>query len=586
MKNLKVFILIIILTTFLYSELSAQLSYAEGGISIEDPGLDLSPELRRYIDVENGNDSNDGKAPTAAWKTYSKVTEEKNNFQPGTHILFKRGQVWSGGSFDFSNVSGEEDKRIVLGAYGLPLSSMANLQTSMNFNSSSYLMIREFDCVKINLDEGTHHVIVYDNIVHGQVGNFPSNGIRVWALTHHTSVVGNLVYDLGGNDCIVVHGNGAGVGPKSSHWVLDNTVICNDGMEDGIDIALTDYERLGYAQEGDIKVVANRIQANALAGLSTKTGRGSKCINSGHDGRYFWYVGNIMAGSAHVGFNLTGKKKYTFITANIAFSNALVNIKPSFSFSENSCYIEHNTIIHTVSHRVPLRIDGSGSYLLYNILLNTKTDNYVEGITPSQFNIKTNEVLGISLPLDNAYNNDPRNWSDSTFLSHFIPDANWSENKGLATPGAIDSEGNWLGLSIKPFPNTDLPNNGLGWEGPALVQHRLKELGIGFGKVVSIDDNKKANLPARFRLSNYPNPFNPTTTISYTLPEEGVVKLRIYNSIGKLVKELVDQKENKGFHKVVWNSENMLGAKSASGIYFYTLQLNTKLITNKMILLR
>jgi hypothetical protein len=91
----------------------------------------------------------------------------------------------------------------------------------------------------------------------------------------------------------------------------------------------------------------------------------------------------------------------------------------------------------------------------------------------------TGDVPGISAPVENPFNDDPRNWRDPTFLKHFIPDPDWAGNKGTDTPGALNSDGNWFGLVIKPLPG--LENRGYGWAGPALVRLKLKELGVEFG---------------------------------------------------------------------------------------------------------
>ena len=65
---------------------------------------------------------------------------------------------------------------------------------------------------------------------------------------------------------------------------------------------------------------------------------------------------------------------------------------------------------------------------------------------------------------------------------------------------------------------------------------------------------------------NYPNPFNPATTISYQIPETAFVNISVYNTAGQLVKTLVNQYKNSGFHTVEWNASNI-----SSGVYFYTL---------------
>ncbi len=105
--------------------------------------------------------------------------------------------------------------------------------------------------------------------------------------------------------------------------------------------------------------------------------------------------------------------------------------------------------------------------------------------------------------------------------------------------------------------------------------------------VVSVDDNK-LNLPEKFELfANYPNPFNPYTTIKYALPFDSYVKIIIYNQIGEVVDELVNNQKAAGYHEVIFRSENF-----SSGVYFYSIDAapldgnDTFSSVGKMILLK
>ncbi|MCK4980455.1 MAG: T9SS type A sorting domain-containing protein, partial [Candidatus Delongbacteria bacterium] len=80
---------------------------------------------------------------------------------------------------------------------------------------------------------------------------------------------------------------------------------------------------------------------------------------------------------------------------------------------------------------------------------------------------------------------------------------------------------------------------------------------------------------------NYPNPFNPTTTISFSISKMQDVKLSVFNSSGQLVKELVNDKLSNGSHTILFNAENL-----NSGIYFYTLETDNKILSNKMLLIK
>ena len=94
-------------------------------------------------------------------------------------------------------------------------------------------------------------------------------------------------------------------------------------------------------------------------------------------------------------------------------------------------------------------------------------------------------------------------------------------------------------------------------------------------------------IPDDFGLGeNYPNPFNPTTLISYNLPEASQVTLAVYDIMGKKVKTLVQEFQPAGNHSVVWNATNDIGTRMSGGMYFYQIKAGSFLSTHKMILMK
>ena len=75
---------------------------------------------------------------------------------------------------------------------------------------------------------------------------------------------------------------------------------------------------------------------------------------------------------------------------------------------------------------------------------------------------------------------------------------------------------------------------------------------------------------------NYPNPFNPTTKISFSIPDESKVKLTVYNIKGQKVRTLVNDQLESGLHDVIWNGRNDHNRSVASGVYLYKLNVNGK----------
>jgi hypothetical protein len=93
--------------------------------------------------------------------------------------------------------------------------------------------------------------------------------------------------------------------------------------------------------------------------------------------------------------------------------------------------------------------------------------------------------------------------------------------------------------------------------------------------------------PLRLSLDNvFPNPFNPATTIHYTVPHAGAVDLRIYDVGGRLVRSLVSGLQTGGVHAAAWNGRDTNGAAAASGIYFVRLESAGQVSTRKIILLK
>ena len=94
-------------------------------------------------------------------------------------------------------------------------------------------------------------------------------------------------------------------------------------------------------------------------------------------------------------------------------------------------------------------------------------------------------------------------------------------------------------------------------------------------------------VPKEFALhDNYPNPFNPVTTINYDLPKEAKVLLIVYDLMGREVARLNDSFMPAGYHSVQWNSRNQYGAQVSAGVYFYHIQAGEFIKTQKMILLK
>jgi hypothetical protein len=94
-------------------------------------------------------------------------------------------------------------------------------------------------------------------------------------------------------------------------------------------------------------------------------------------------------------------------------------------------------------------------------------------------------------------------------------------------------------------------------------------------------------VPHKYGLNpNYPNPFNPSTTIEFSLAEEGRVQLEIFNILGQQVKVLTDARYPEGAHAVVWDGRDESGRTVASGVYLYRLVADGYVKSRKMVVLK
>mgnify|MGYP001183680001 CR=1 FL=1 len=106
--------------------------------------------------------------------------------------------------------------------------------------------------------------------------------------------------------------------------------------------------------------------------------------------------------------------------------------------------------------------------------------------------------------------------------------------------------------------------------GPGLAMHAGFWCSVDF--VTSVHPEDGQSMPAKFELEqNYPNPFNPMTTLGYHLPCQAQVQLQIYNLLGQCVRNLVQDMQNAGYHRVIWDGRDDFGRTTGSGCYLYRI---------------
>jgi hypothetical protein len=133
------------------------------------------------------------------------------------------------------------------------------------------------------------------------------------------------------------------------------------------------------------------------------------------------------------------------------------------------------------------------------------------------------------------------------------------------------------------------PNEGAKADATLAARVRvLRDVLLRFGitgdsnEVSGTNDTPNLKLTAR----NYPNPFNPVTTIKYVAPRNGEMSLKVYNVKGQLVRTLINGTVEQGENSIDWNGKDDRGSQVASGVYFYEVRMGNDVQVNKMALVK
>lgn len=176
----------------------------------------------------------------------------------------------------------------------------------------------------------------------------------------------------------------------------------------------------------------------------------------------------------------------------------------------------------------------------------------------------------------NTVNNTVRlNWSTATEKNNrgFVVERSINKNS-WSNITFISGSGN--STEIKNYSFTDKSVNS------GKYYYRLKQVDFDgsfeYSKTVEAD----VAAPKEYKLfANYPNPFNPSTKIAFTLPETQVVKLRVFNMLGQEIATLVNSKMEAGKHEITFNAKNL-----TSGVYIYKLEAGSFVQTKTMMLVK
>ena len=236
-----------------------------------------------------------------------------------------------------------------------------------------------------------------------------------------------------------------------------------------------------------------------------------------------------------------------------------------------------------ISELKNITFSSSGEVIYFNLKSGTTISENTANVKSFIF---SNTQLGNPLPVELSSFNAVQiassvllKWRTETEVNNFGFDVERAENIN----GAMQ---NWNKIGFVPGNgNSNSPKDYSFTDNPAIGNkyfYRLKQIDSDgqteFSNVISID----LNIPNKFALEqNYPNPFNPTTTITYSIPFDTDVELKIYDVLGKEVATLVKEFKDAGIHSIEFGA-----SKLSSGVYLYRLQAGTFVQNKKMIVLK
>ena len=247
-------------TTSVPTSTPSTLVYSTGGPYEADSGVRAGVSAF-YVDAVAGDDSNDGLQPLSdgngagPWRTASKALHW--DYPPGTHLLFKRGTVYlGGGALDTvgTKVASTEATPFVLGAYGAEALALPMLEYNVQVRGE-HVTVRDLDLHRVVLNG--KYILLFRCTIHSMIQpptslSQANNLIVMSSFSSYCAVVECLVYDCDANDLISIHDSSSGGTVGSHHWVVDNTIIGNSGVEQCFDMASADAF--------DVKYLNNRCQ--------------------------------------------------------------------------------------------------------------------------------------------------------------------------------------------------------------------------------------------------------------------------------------------------------------------------------------
>jgi len=282
-------------------------------------------------------------------------------------------------------------------------------------------------------------------------------------------------------------------------------------------------------------------------------------------------------GSAIKAFN--GFKVYkSLIYENTSNSDAVITISPLADESEPMLLLNSTIVNNSIPENATIELSGNSKLLIVNSIISNYSEIEI---------IANNEDDTSQIEID--YSDIVRGQNSINIGLDCV--LNWADNNIIADPNfALINSSDFELLENSPCIDTGTDNytyNGTVIFNINQNQYNGTAPDMGcFESNYSISTNGET-IHNQCRLSNFPNPFNPTTTINFFLNSTSNVEIEIYNTKGQKINSLKKDNLSYGNQSIIWNGLNGRRELVNSGIYFYTLKVNNKLkAKSKCVLLK
>jgi len=574
-----------------------------------------------YYVSGSGDDSNSGTI-TSPWKSIQKAA---NTVSAGSTVFVRAGIYneavkinvsgnESTGYITFQNYPGELP---VIDGSGIAVPS--NLTGLVYIQDENYIVIKGFEIrnyktsvlnnvpVGIRINGTAHHIQILNNIVHNieQNGTASSgvdaHGICVYG-TSGTNSINNIIIDgnelysliLGSSESLVVNGN------VQLFRITNNKIHDNNNI--GIDAIGFEGNAPANDQARNGVISGNRvynIESYGNPAYGTDRSADGIYVDGGRD---LVIERNIVSScdigielaSEHAGHstsNITMRSNFIYMCGLTGIAIGGYDKKRG---STDSCKILNNTLyandtLHWESGDIMLQFDIRDNVFKNNIVYandqNVLMSNLFTADTENIFDYNLYYFLPGSTNsagfqfqwMKVKYNNFAAYQAASGSDSHSF----------FVDPLFVNASLQFPDLHLKsgsPAIDAGIASDSIGLfdiDGDPRILGTI-DIGAVEYSASSVVTNSGTILPSNYELfPNYPNPFNPSTTIDYSIPKSGNVKLTVYNLIGSRVASIVNEFKTAGNYSVHFNAANL-----ASGIYFYLLESGDYKRIKKLVLIK